>query len=92
MFDSGTESIGVIAGLLGLVGFVPQIVQTVRRGTAGDLNMAMLVLFAVNASLWIVYGVLKHAWALAGSDTLILGFLGILIGYKLADWTRSDRE
>ena len=86
MFDSAhIEAVGAVAGVLGLVGFVPQVAQTVRRGTAGDLNLAMLVLFAINAALWIAYGVVKQAWALAGSDALILGFLAILIGYKIAD-------
>ncbi len=90
--DAWTEILGAVAGGLGLIGFVPQVAQTVRRGTAGDLNLATLSLFAVNASLWIAYGVLKRAWALAGSDALILCFLGILIGYKIADGRRSDRE
>jgi uncharacterized protein with PQ loop repeat len=83
------EAVGAVAGLLGLVGFVPQVVQTVRRGTAGDLNAATLVLFAVNTALWVLYGVAKQAWALAGSDGLILSFLGVLVGYKIADRMRG---
>ncbi len=90
--DGWTEILGAVAGALGLIGFMPQVAQTVRRGTAGDLNMAMLVLFAINAALWMAYGVLKQAWALAGSDALILCLLGVLLGYKIADRRRLDRE
>ena len=45
-----------------MIGFVPQVARTVRRGTAGDLSEWMLAIFVVKTALWMIYGVLKRAW------------------------------
>lgn len=79
------EAIGGIAGALGMVGFIPQVIRTVRRGTAGDLSGWTLAIFAINTSLWTIYGMLKQAWALAGSDALVLALLAVLLTYKVRD-------
>jgi MtN3 and saliva related transmembrane protein len=81
------EAIGVVAGALGMIGFVPQVIQTVRRQTAGDLVLHTLLIFAANTTLWTLYGVLKHAWALAGSDGIVLVLLAVLLAYKVRDLT-----
>ena len=83
------ETMGSVAGGLGLIGFVPQGWQTVRRGTAGDLNLGTLVIFAANTALWALYGMLMRGWALAVSDGLILLLIGILLAYKIRDRRRA---
>jgi MtN3 and saliva related transmembrane protein len=85
MVEVLVEAMGAVAGALGMVGYVPQVVQTIRRGTAGDLNLHMLLIFVVNTTLWAVYGVLKQAWALAGSDAVVLALLATLLAYKARD-------
>jgi len=87
--DVWIEAMGAVAGALGMIGFVPQVWQTIRRGTAGDLNLAMLVIFAANTLLWTIYGVLKHAWALAGSDAIILVLIAVLLAYKTNDIAKA---
>jgi MtN3 and saliva related transmembrane protein len=84
------EVMGAVAGVLGMVGFVPQVAQTIRRKTAGDLNLHMLLIFVANTTLWMTYGVLKHAWALAGSDAVVLVLLVTLLAYKTRDLWRAD--
>lgn len=86
------EAIGTVAGVLGMIGFAPQVFRTIRRGTAGDLTMSMLVIFVANTALWTIYGVLKQAWALAGSDAIVLVLLVVLLGYKARDVVRLSRE
>jgi MtN3 and saliva related transmembrane protein len=83
------EGMGAVAGALGMVGFLPQVAQTVRRGTTGDLNLHMLLIFALNTTLWALYGLLKQAWALAGSDAVVLALLIVLLGYKARDLRRA---
>lgn len=93
MNEALVEGMGVIAGALGMIGFVPQVAQTVRRRTAGDLNLHMLLIFVVNTTLWAAYGVLKRAWALAGSDAVVLMLLVILLAYKGRDlWLARTRK
>ena len=85
MFEVLVEAMGTLAGALGMVGYVPQVAQTIRRRTAGDLNLHMLLIFVINTTLWAVYGVLKQAWALAGSDLVVLALLATLLAYKVRD-------
>jgi uncharacterized protein with PQ loop repeat len=85
MFEVLVEAMGALAGALGMVGYVPQVAQTIRRGTAGDLNLHMLLIFVANTTLWMIYGVLKRAWALAGSDAVVLVLLATLLAYKTRD-------
>jgi MtN3 and saliva related transmembrane protein len=92
MNDLGTEAMGSVAGALGMVGYVPQVIRAVWRGTAGDLSGWMLAIFAVNTTLWTVYGILKQAWALAGSDAIVLALLLVLLVYKLRDLRREARQ
>ena len=69
-----TEGIGLVAGLLTTVAFVPQVVQTWRTGSARDFNLRMLLLFVTGVALWLVYGVLSRSapMVLANSATLLL--------------------
>jgi MtN3 and saliva related transmembrane protein len=58
------EAIGYIAGALTTVAFVPQLVQTWRSRSAGDLSLSMLAVFTVGLVLWLIYGVALASWPL----------------------------
>ena len=44
----GVEWLGVVAGILTTVAFVPQVLRTHRSRSASDLSMPMLLLFGSN--------------------------------------------
>lgn len=69
-----TEGVGLVAGLLTTVAFVPQVLQTWRTGSARDFNLRMLLLFVTGVALWLVYGVMSRSapMVLANSATLLL--------------------
>jgi MtN3 and saliva related transmembrane protein len=76
--------IGLIAGTLTTLSFVPQVIRSWRRRSVADLSMTMLLAFAAGVSLWIVYGVLTRAIPVIVSNSVTLVLALALIAMK---WT-----
>lgn len=53
---NGTEILGLVAGLLTTIAFVPQVIKTWKSKHAHDISLAMFSLFSCGVVLWIVYG------------------------------------
>jgi len=72
--------IGLLAGTLTTIAFIPQLQQTWRTRSAQDVSLGMLLTFIVGVFLWLVYGLLLGALPiiLANLVTLVLT-LAILI-------------
>lgn len=51
-----TNLLGLMAGALTTVAFLPQVVKTWRSRSAGDISLVMFALFSLGVFLWIVYG------------------------------------
>ncbi len=56
------ELIGYLAGFLGTVAFVPQIVKTFKTKSSDDLSMPMLILSFMTYVLYVIYGVMLTLW------------------------------
>ena len=72
--------IGLIAGTLTTIAFIPQLQHTWRTRSAQDISLSMLLTFVTGVFLWLIYGLLLGALPiiLANLITLILT-LAILI-------------
>ena len=72
--------IGLLAGTLTTIAFIPQLQQTWRTRSAQDVSLGMLLTFTTGVFLWLVYGLLLGALPiiLANLVTLVLT-LAILI-------------
>jgi len=57
MIDIFWTSIGSIAALLTMLGFVPQIFKILKTKFVRDISFTMLVQTSIGASLWILYGI-----------------------------------
>lgn len=53
------ETIGVIAGILTLVGYLPQTIKTIATRKTKDLSLPTFLIIGLSASLWVVYGLIK---------------------------------
>jgi MtN3 and saliva related transmembrane protein len=80
---SMTDLIGVIAGTLTTLAFVPQVIRTWRTRSTGDLSLGMLATFTSGVVLWLVYGIATRQFpiVLANSVTLVLAL--VLLIFKL---------
>ncbi len=48
--------IGIVAGTLTTVAFLPQVIRTWRTRRADDISLGMLLLFTTGVALWEIYG------------------------------------
>jgi len=66
--------LGLIAGSLTTIAFLPQLFKTWRSKSAKDISSEWLVIFSAGILLWLIYGLMTHALPviLANSITLVL--------------------
>lgn len=84
--DTAITVLGLIAGTLTTVAFLPQMLKTYQSKSAKDVSLVMLVIFCTGVSLWLVYGFFRRDLAilLANAVTLIfnLGIVYLKLKYK----------
>jgi len=52
--------IGLVAGLITTMGFVPQVVKGYRSGRMEDVSLFMPIVLMLGMGLWLVYGILLN--------------------------------
>jgi MtN3 and saliva related transmembrane protein len=79
------EGVGVVAGLLTTVAFVPQAYKTLRTRSAGDFALPMLLLFCLGLAMWLAYGLLKAAPGLIMANAITLALALAILWVKLRE-------
>ncbi len=78
-----TEAIGMPAGLLTTMAFVPQAVQTWNTGGARDLSLRMLLMFATGVGLWLACGLLSGSMPMILANTVTLLLASHILSMEL---------
>jgi len=79
------EAVGMVAGALTTIAFVPQVLQTWRTGSARDFSLPMLLLFTVGIALWLAYGVLLQQVPIILPNVVTLVLSAYMLGVKLRE-------
>ena len=79
---SFVELLGFVAATLTTVAFLPQVVQTWRTRSAGDLSAAWLATFSAGVLCWLTYGVLLESRPVILGNGVTLVLTGTLIYFK----------
>jgi MtN3 and saliva related transmembrane protein len=74
--------LGLIAGTLTTLSFLPQVIRTLKTRHARDLSAAWLFTFATGTVCWLIYGILKGDIAVALANGVTSGLVLILIVAK----------
>lgn len=81
----GVMVLGLTAGALTTIAFVPQLTKAWRTKSTGDLSWGMLVTFSTGVLLWLIYGLWIDSLPviLANAVTLLLqaGIVSLKIRY-----------
>src|ERR1700681_2132918 len=87
--DSWIIVVGTVAGFCTTFAYVPQVIKIWKQG-GRDLSYGMLGLYLFGVVLWLAYGLLLHAQAVAITNfaTMIL----IAIATALKAWTAKRDE
>lgn len=83
MNEQMTESIGLFAGSLTTISFLPQVIKTWKSRSAKDLSLVMFSLFCTGIFLWLIYGLLIHSWPVILSNTFTLVLSLTILFFKL---------
>jgi MtN3 and saliva related transmembrane protein len=80
------NTIGLLAGLLTTIAFVPQVMKIYRNKSGRDISARMFTMFSIGIALWLYYGVLLQSLPiiLANAVTLVLtlAILALKIRYS----------
>lgn len=75
--------LGLVAGTLTTVAFVPQVVKTWRSRSAGDISLAMFALFGLGVFLWLLYGVRIGSLPIVLANGITLALAAVIVFFKL---------
>jgi MtN3 and saliva related transmembrane protein len=81
MFD--VTAIGLAAGKLTTLAFVPQVVKTVRTGSTDDISLGMFLILVIGIAAWLLYGAIIGDLPLILSNTVTLVLAGTILVFKL---------
>lgn len=76
------DILGMIAGMLTTIAFVPQVVKTWRSKSTDDISYGMFILFSLGLVLWLAYGIVLNALPIIISNTITLILALIILGLK----------
>jgi MtN3 and saliva related transmembrane protein len=82
------EWVGLVAGLLTTLAYLPQVLQVWRTRSARDVSLGMFTLMVMGIGLWLVYGLLIGSLALILANGVTLLLAGLILIGKL----RFDRR
>ena len=68
------EYVGLTAGMLTTISFLPQLIKVLRSRSARDISIAAYIVFLAGIGLWLTYGVLIDSTAIivANSCTFLI--------------------
>lgn len=77
------EAVGMLAGALTTLAFLPQGWRIWRTRSARDLSLPMYLIFTAGVALWFLYGLLLGAWPIILSNGVTLLLAGTVLAMKL---------
>lgn len=87
------ESIGLVAGFIGIIAWIPQIRRVWVDRKEEGISLPTFLAVTVSLSLWLVYGIIVNSIAMIISNILTLGFIiAITFGVYRIRSRRSDEE
>jgi MtN3 and saliva related transmembrane protein len=74
------EVIGLAGSFLSSVTFMPQVYQTWKTKSVGDLNLSMMLIVFLSTVIWLIYGIGKSLMPVIIANGIIC-FLSVLLIY-----------
>ncbi|MEC7167796.1 MAG: SemiSWEET family transporter [Candidatus Thermoplasmatota archaeon] len=92
MAEFWIESIGLFAGFIGIVAWIPQIRRVWVDEKEEGISLPTFLAVTVSLSLWLVYGIIVNSIAMIVSNILTLAFIiAITLGvYRIRSKRTED--
>ncbi|MCS5526797.1 MAG: PQ-loop domain-containing transporter [Candidatus Poseidoniales archaeon] len=70
------EAIGLLAGVVGIVAWVPQIIQVWVHKRHDGLSLTTFAVVAIALFMWLIYGILVDSFAMIVANIMTLSVIG----------------
>ncbi|HMI78930.1 MAG TPA: SemiSWEET transporter [Ferruginibacter sp.] len=77
------EIIGLVAGTITSVTFLPQVTRIWKTRFAKDVSLTMLLLLMLGTSVWLAYGLLRNDAAIIYTNSMVLAMGLAMLFFKL---------
>jgi MtN3 and saliva related transmembrane protein len=74
--------LGLIAGAITSIGFIPQLIRGYRTKKLDDVSYYMPIMLTVGMTLWFVYGIFSEALAIMAANAFGVGCCLALVMMK----------
>ncbi|MGC8484877.1 MAG: SemiSWEET transporter [Candidatus Baltobacteraceae bacterium] len=89
---SALDLLGLSAGTLTTLSFMPQMLRIVKRRSADDLSYGALAFFILGISLWVWYGIALHSLPILLTNAVTLALNFSILVLKIAHDRRRALE
>lgn len=79
----GADTIGYAAACCTTAAFLPQAYVALKHRDTKSLSLAMYIIFTTGLVLWLIYGVIKHDWALIAANAITATLAALILVTKL---------
>jgi MtN3 and saliva related transmembrane protein len=76
------QILGLAAGTITSITFLPQVIQIWKTKSAKDLSLQMLLLLILGVSMWLTYGILVLDTAIIYTNSMVLTMSLIMLYFK----------
>lgn len=92
MAEFWIESIGLVAGFIGIVAWIPQIRRVWIDKKEEGISLPTFIAVTASLSLWLVYGIIVNSIAMIVSNILTLAFIiAVTLGvYRIRNKASED--
>ena len=80
---SAIQILGLVAGTITSITFLPQVIKIWKTKSAKDLSLAMLALLMLGVSMWLLYGILVLDAAIIYTNSMVLIMSLVMLFFKL---------
>jgi MtN3 and saliva related transmembrane protein len=82
MYFTNIELLGLIAGGITSMGFIPQLIKGYKTKKLEDVSYYMPFILAIGMTMWLIYGILKDALAIIIANAFAIICCMVLIFLK----------
>ncbi len=77
------DTLGLIAGALTTVAFIPQVVKIWKTRHTRDISLGMFAIFSAGVFLWLLYGIQIGATPVIVANIVTLGLALTILIFKI---------
>lgn len=81
--DAIATAIGLLAGALTTIAFLPQVLKTWKTKSTKDISLGMFLTLCTGVFLWIIYGFLQQDLPVVIANVATLSLASIILWFKI---------